>query len=396
MSRSHAPLALAVVLSLWLAACSSSPTAQPEATPGDQATPGDAASSATAENSGGEAAEGGAGLAALEEVYATVDGLEGEERRETLVGLAEEAGGQVSLYGSTNGDEGPAMIEAFEEATGLSVAFYRASASTILERLLQEREAGFRGADAIFVNGTEMVVLDSEGVLAPLDTPSTADHPEEGVSDNWAWTYVNAMSPLWNTSRISPDRVPTSWEQVLTEYDGELALEIGDADWFATLVGYFMEQGLSEDEALDLFRDAVDGGTGADGHTLMAELVAAGEYGIAASSYDVNARQLVAEGAPVAWEPPVEPLIVRPNGLGISVDTPNPAAALAWVDFMLGEGQAILAEYERTPASRSVEGAGLPEEYEILPVPLQSFYEDRDRWNALYEEIIQGLDVASE
>lgn len=397
MGRVRILMTTVVVLLMALAACSATPTAEPEASSSAQATGTTASGSPDSEGvADGQPAEGGAGLAELDEVYAVVEGLEGDERQQTLIDLAEDAGGEVNIYGSTNGDEGPALIEAFEDATGLSAAFYRASASTILQRVLQERDAGFRGADAIFINGTEMVVLDQDGLLAPLDTPSTEQHPEEGVLDTWAWSYINAMIPLWNTERIPEDRVPTSWEELLTSYDDELVLEVGDFDWFATLVGYFVEQGMTEDEAVDLFRDAADGGAGADGHTLMAQLVATGEFGVAASSYEVNGRQLVNEGAPVALEPAVQPVIVRPNGIGISVDAPNPAGGLLWIDFMLGEGQAILAEYERTPASRSVEGAGLPEDWEILPVPLLQVHEERDKWSGLYEEALRGVEVSSD
>ncbi|MDQ3342929.1 MAG: extracellular solute-binding protein [Actinomycetota bacterium] len=368
---------VAVVVLLLAAGCGGSPTAGPQ--------PEEGASDAV------EAKEPPRSAAApLDEIYAQVDGKTLEERREILIPIAEEAG-QINLYGSMNGDEGGAMLDAFEDATGLEAAFYRASAGTILQRILQEHDADFRGLDAVFMNGTEMVVLDDEGLLLPLKTPSTDQHPEEGVLDNWAWNYINAMVPVWNTEQITADRAPTSWEEVLTNYDGELVMEIGDFDWFATLVKWFQEeQGMSEEEAVELFRTAAAGASSADGHTLMTELVAAGEFGIAASAYDQNARQLRLEDAPVTYDPVVEPAIVRPNGIGIYSEAQNPAGALLWIDFMLSkEGQQILDDYERTPASRAIPEAGLPADVEILPVPLQEVFAERDKWSSLYEEIIQ-------
>ncbi len=369
--------AVAVVLLLLAVACGGSPTASSQPS-------GGASDVAQAKEAPRAAAE------PLEEIYAQVDGKTIEERREILIPIAEEAG-EINLYGSMNGDEGGAMLDAFEEATGLEAAFYRASASTILQRVLQEHNADFRGLDAVFMNGTEIVVLDDEGLLLPLKTPSTDQHPEEGVLDNWAWNYINAMVPVWNTDQITADRAPTSWEEVLTNYEGELVMEIGDFDWFATLVKWFQEeQGMTEEEAVELFRNAAAGASSADGHTLMTELVAAGEFAIASSAYDQNARQLQLEDAPVTYDPVVEPAIVRPNGIGIYSEARNPAGALLWIDFMLSkEGQQILDDYERTPASRVIPEAGLPADVEILPVPLEEIFAERDKWSSLYEEVIQ-------
>ena len=93
---------------------------------------------------GGEAVEG-AGGSALEEVYAEVEGLEGEARRQRLAELAEEEEGTITWYTSTNLDESEPIVEAFDDALGIEPGLCRASSSDLLQRLLQEVEAGYAG-----------------------------------------------------------------------------------------------------------------------------------------------------------------------------------------------------------------------------------------------------------
>lgn len=377
-------VALLAALGLVLSACGGSPTGQSQ-------TPGDAPSATVEPEAGGE------GLAALEAVYAEVDGLEGEERRARLTELAEAEDGSISLYTSTNLDESGPVAEAFEDATGVAVELYRASSEDVLQRLLQESDAGYRGADLVSSNGPEMSIADTEGLLLPLESPVTDDIVEAAVYPNWAGVYLNVFVSAWNTDALTPDEYPDSWEQVLTGYPGQLAMELGDFDWFATLVKqHFMEtEGMTEEEAVELFREAARNASVIDGHTTMAELMSAGEYAITSSAYQHRIPRLEAEGAPVAWEPAVEPIVVRPNGIGIHRDVRAPASALLFIEYYLTEGQEQLAEFERTPANSAY--GGVPEGYDVISVDIDALLDERDKWEGLYAEIVQlsGTDVIS-
>ena len=252
---------------------------------------------------------------ALNGVSQQLEGLDPKARREKLIELADEEGGTFDAYGSTNLDDIFPMIDEFESQTGLEVNYYRASSTDVLERVLQEADADFAGADVVFTNGPELTVIDQEGLLAPLNSPVTDDIDPQGVFDNWAWLYLNTFVGSWNTDRTQDP--PATWEDLLAYGDG-LAVEVGDFDWFATLVkDYFIaEQGMSEEEAVDLFREAVNGAALVDGHTLMAELLAAGEYDVASSTYLHRILQLKRDQAPVEWEGGPEPIVIRPNGIG--------------------------------------------------------------------------------
>jgi iron(III) transport system substrate-binding protein len=325
----------------------------------------------------------------LNEIYAELEGLDPDARRERLIELAAEEGGSVDAYGSTNLDDIFPMLDEFTDATDVEVNYYRASSSDILERVLQEADAEFPGADLVFTNGPELTVIDREGLLAPLDSPVTDDIDEQGVFDTWAWLYLNTFVGSWNTDRVQD--APATWEDLLAYGDG-LAVEVGDFDWFATLVkSYFMEQqGMSEEEAVDLFREAVDGAALVDGHTLMAELLAAGEYDVASSTYLHRILQLKKDEAPVEWEGGPTPIIIRPNGIGIHKYADEPASALLFLEFMLTDAQTLLLEIDRQPASAGVSGGGIPSGADTMIVDLPALLEEREKWEGLWDEIVEG------
>ena len=373
MSRGHWWIGAALVgMALSVAACGgTSPTAE-EPQPADD----------------GAQAEG-EGASALEAVYAEVDGLEGDERRQRLTELAAEEDAIVTWYTSTNLDESQPVVDAFTDDVGLEPELYRASSSDLLQRLLQEAEANYAGADVVATNGPEMSALDQQGLLLPLETPIKEDIIDVAVYDNWAGFYLNVFTAAWNTDLLSEDEYPKTWEDVLANYPGRLAMELGDFDWFGTLVTrYFVEEkGMSEDEAVELFKEAARNATIVDGHTTMAELMGAGEFAITSSAYQHRIPQLQEDGAPVEWEPPPEPIIVRPNGIAIHRDTDAPAQSLLFVEYLLSDAQAMLAEFDRSPANTTY--GGVPEGYETITVDLQEMLDQRDKWEGLYEEVVR-------
>ena len=336
---------------------------------------------APAESADTAAAEG------VEAVYAELEGLSGSARQERLLELAEAEGGVLSLYCVLNGEEAEAVPAAFEEATGISVERYRASSQDTTTRIIEEAAADATAADAFCVNGPEGVVLDREGLLAPLQI-DVEGYPSERVEGTFAWFFISAFAPWWNTTLVSESDVPQTWEDVLA-YDGRLALEVKAFDWFATLVeDYFMaEQGLTKEEAVDLFRQAADGAVLVDGHSVGGQLLSSGEFDMMVG-YSWVAEAMAQEGAPVAWRPPVEPLVSRPNVVGVLKEAAHPATALLYVEFMLGAGQEILVEYGRTPANPTA-GGGRSDDIELLPIDLEKMVDERAEWESLYAEVLQ-------
>src|SRR6185295_10350292 len=95
-----------------------------------------------------------------------------------------------------------------------------------------------------------------------------------------------------------------------------------------------------------------------DGHTLIAELMAAGEFDVALTFSEAIER-MKRKGAPVEWVKTLDPIVVSLHPVAIAAGAPHPAAARLFVDFLLSEeGQTIIRASGRiSPRLGSTGGA---------------------------------------
>jgi iron(III) transport system substrate-binding protein len=352
-----------VVAMLLLAACGGSPTG--ETAEGDQAS-----------------SEAGS---SIEDVVADIDGLEGQERRDRLVELA--AGeGDVNLYTSFNEDEANQLIDAYEADTGLAVSLYRAGSETVRNRVTEEAAAGFAGADVVETNGPEMVLLANEDVFHQLASPVQEALVDGAVQEGWTATRFNVFTVAWNTELV--DQPPTAYEDLAdASWDGRMAMEIEDYDWYWALWNYLVDEGgMSEEEADQLFQQMADGAAFTSGHSTMRQLLIAGEYALVTSDYSYGIAEAKAGGAPVEWQPSVEPLFARPNGIGLLRNAPNPAAALAFTEWLLSDGQDVLDENNIDPARADLQDFG---DTDVRIFDVQDYLADQEEFQGRYEELAQ-------
>ena len=121
-------------------------------------------------------------------------------------------------------------------------------------------------------------------------------------------------------------------------------------------------------------------GTGLAGNYL----VVAGEIPFALTTYHYEPETLKKSGAPIDWYA-IGKVVVRPNGSGVARRAPHPHAALLFYDFMLSEGQKLLATRNIEVMSKEVPNA-------IGDLPRQSIdsaeiLDDFAKWERLYNEI---------
>lgn len=322
---------------------------------------------------------------ALLAVYAAVEGLTGEQREAKLLELAAEEDG-LNIYSGMNSDDLLPLVEAFNDQYGIEPNYFTFSTGT-LPRIQQELDAGYAGNDVLMTGGDSIGLLARDGVLAPLQSPATADITSSVVHETWVGIYLLSYIAGWNTNAVTDP--PATWEELLVDFPGRLALELDDWSWFATLVqDHFVgELGWTQDEAIELFRTAAREASVVDGHTTMAEFLVAGEYDAAASLFHHRVTEMIDDGAPIEWEPPILPIVVAPVGIAIMRHVANPATALLWTEFMLTDGQLILADNGRSPSSTIVPG-GVPAEYDPISIDLQVLLDDSEKWIELWGDII--------
>jgi len=334
----------AVLLAAMAMACGGTPTAEPAPEPAPEGLEG---------TEGVEAAPGaGAAECTYDEVFAEVEGLEGQERRDALVAMAEANEGDVNLYTSLNQAVATGVLDAYEEATGLTVSLYRAGSETVRNRVIEEAAAGFAGADVVETNGPELVAMAESGIFQALDSPVQDALVEGATRETWTSSRFNIFTVAWNTDLVAEGEQPTTYADLADpKWDDRMAMEIEDFDWYWAVWNYLVDEGgMSEEEADALFQDMADGAAFTSGHTTMRQLLIAGEYAIITSDYSYGIAEAADAGAPVAWQPPVEPLFARPNGIALVCNAPNPAAALAFTEWYLSDGQESLVASNIDPA----------------------------------------------
>jgi iron(III) transport system substrate-binding protein len=330
-----------------------------------------------------------------EDVLAEIEGLTGKARTDKLVELAGEEGGTLNVYTSMTSEVEDEVAGAFGDTYDIDVSVYRADSETVLQRLLQESQANFPGADVAETNGTELFILNNEDVLADYESDLQDDLVEGSVYEGWTADRFNKFVISWNTESVSDSERPKSWEDLADpKWNGQLALEPSDVDWYKTLYEYWVnEAGKSEEEANKLFEDMAGDALFVKGHTLTGDLLGAGDFQVAASNYSYLVQGVIDGGAPVAWEPPVEPIISRANGVGLVKNGEHPATAILFVDWILTDGQKVLQEFALDPARSDL--ATTPNAQEVL-VDLEDLIANQEEWTDRYEQLVELGKVVEE
>lgn len=368
---------LATAVLLTLAACGGAPTA-----PAEGADPA---------ASGGEGSEDGGDIAVesnFEEVFAEVEGLEDTERRDALVALAAEED-PANWYTSLNEEVAGAVLEAYAEDTGLDVSLYRAGSETVRNRVVEEASAGFAGSDVVETNGPEMVVLADAGVFEPFTSPVQDALVEDSAREAWTATRFNIFAVGWNTDLVPEAEVPTEYADLADPtWDGRMAMEIEDYDWYWALWNHLVDEvGMSEEETDAYFAEMADGAAFTSGHTTMRQLLVAGEYALVTSDYSYGIAEVAEDGAPVAWEPPVEPLFARPNGIALVRNAPNPAAALTFAEWLLSDGQQVLLDSNIDPTREDLLDTG---DADVQVLEIEEYLAEQEDFVTKYEDLARA------
>jgi iron(III) transport system substrate-binding protein len=355
--RKHWASYLLASMALVVAACGGSPTAGP-------------GSSAPAASD-------------AQQVYDQINGMSGEERTNTLLDLAKKEG-ELALYTSnTDMDD---VVKAFEDKYQIKVNTYRANSETVLQRVLQESSARFQGADLIETNAGELNAMQEQQLLYPYKGALRDKVRPEGQKEGWTADRFNAFVVGWNTNKVPAGTQPKSLKDLAEpQWKGRVGLEIGDVDWYAAMVNYYKSQGMSDQDVDDFFHKLATNSKIAKGHTVMGELLAAGQFDVAPSIYSHTVANAAEKGAPVEWKANGKPVVLRPNGAGLMKSAKHPAVAMLFVDFLLTDGQEAIAGANRIGAIPTAQDplAGVA----TVSVPEEELLKNAQKWNDAYKSV---------
>ena len=310
---------------------------------------------------------------------ATIASYSGADRAQRVIDGAKKEGA-LTLYSSGTHEDIGAVIYAFEKKYGLPVRFWRGSSEDILRRTMTEARASRFEVDVVDTAGPEMEAMQREKLLHEITSPVFAELMAQAVAPRRAWVMsrLNVFTAAANTNMVSAADAPRSYHDLTDRgWKGRLGIEADDVGWFLTVLGI-----IGEEKGLELFRGIVtkNGMSVRKGHTLLANLVAAGEVPLALTLYGYRVEAMKKAGAPIA---PVTlaPVVALPNATAVFRRAPHPHAAVLFVDFFLGEGQRILAARGNVPTNKSVKPPP-----EVTLVDSAKLLDEGEKWTKLFNE----------
>jgi len=302
-----------------------------------------------------------------------------------------EAEGKMVFYATFNANDSKTIIDGFRQAyPKIDAVFYRATDAQLMERILTEARAGKSLWDVVTTTSFYGHTLKKRGLLAAHDSAERKSY-RDGYKDNqgfWTSTYTNYAAFGYNSQQVPKSNAPKSYTDLLKpEWKGHLGMDGRAYEWFGTMLKAMGEEkGLSYMRALAKQQVQLR-----HGRTLIAQLVAAGEFKGALTAYSQTFEQLKVAGAPADWVY-LSPVFANIHPTGLSSKAPHPNAGKLFVDFVLSKkGQEIIQSLRRIPdridtlpdPPRLVEG--------ITPAfaPTEVF-EEFERYAKLFHDVFGG------
>jgi iron(III) transport system substrate-binding protein len=264
--------------------------------------------------------------------------------------------GRVLLYTSLAGADTKAFRTAFEKANpGVTLEIYRASGTTILQKIMTESRAGTHVADAVMTEGPVLYALKDNNLLVKFDSPERKAFDERFKDEEGYWTdvYPTVHSIAYNTKLVPPQNVPKHYTDLLDpRWKGKLGANRNNFMFTAIMLElYGKEKG---DEFLHKL--AQQNPQVRSGGTLTATLVGAGELPIAFSINANNVDNVKESGSPVDWARVEDPLYGEPHPAAVMARAPHPNAARLVVEFAISkEGQELMSKLGKVPGRSDVQ-----------------------------------------
>lgn len=310
----------------------------------------------------------------------------GADRFERIVAAAKQEG-SLALYTTFAASNMKAITDDFERRYGVKVNSWRSGTLRVLQRTLAEAKAGRFDVDAILFGAPEMEALHREGLLLEVHSPHHKNLVDGAVPGHrtWAAVFLNLFAQAYNTEKVRRDELPRTYADLLhPRWKGRLGVESQDQEWFLAIV-----KDMGEARGLKFFQDLVAGNglSVRTGHSLLNNLVVSGEVPLALTVHHYMPEQLKRKGAPIDWFV-LEPAVVRPNAVGVTRRAPHPNAALLFYEYMLSDGQKVLADLAYIPATRRADSPLKNLRVRFVD-PIEAL-DENDKWTRLYEETLRG------
>lgn len=246
--------------------------------------------------------------------------------------------GKAVAYGSLESDNMDAVVQAFQKKTGITINYWRASATKVMDRAISEFRAGRSLTDVVLTNDNPLRLMQQQGYFQEYQSPTSREFPKEAVDPVLGPRYRNVIVGIvYNKSVLKPADAPKSLEDLLKpQYKGKLVMpdptqHTTTTQWVASL-----HKIMGKEKADKFIRDlAATKPVLVESLLPAAERVSTGETPIAIT-YIKYAYIFGQKGAPLDYVR-LPKMMGDGHYIGLAAKAPHVNAAKAFIDYFLGE-----------------------------------------------------------
>ena len=315
---------------------------------------------------------------------ANIAAYEGADRQAKLIEGAKKEGA-LTLYATTPIEYLRVIIAAFESKYGVKVNLWRSRSENVLQRIVSEARGGKPAFDVVECITPPMEALRKEGLLQRVNAPVHSELQSWALPAHreWAATQLYMFVQSYNTDKVKKEELPKTYADLLDpKWKGRLSMEASDHEWFAEVI-----KQMGQEKGEKFWRDLVanNGLQVRTGHSLLNNLVGAGEVPLALTVYNSDPDTLKKKGSPIDWFV-IEPAIAIPNGVGVAKSAVHPHAAVLFYEYLLSEeSQQVLAKIGYVTSQKKIPTTFNKAIKVLDPAVL---LEESARSTALFEQIV--------
>ncbi len=307
---------------------------------------------------------------------------QGAGRHDRLVAAAQKEG-VLSVYHAY--PNLTVVMAAFTKKYGIKVNGWRAGSEAVLQRIVTEARGSRFEVDIVQNNAPENEALHREKLVQEVWSPYLKDLMAQAspAHKEWVGITLDVWIAAYNTNKIKKEELPKTYQDLLDpKWKNRLGIEANDFAWFGSLLAAMGEQ-----QGRKLFTDIVstNGMSFRKGHSLLTTLVASGEVPLALTVYSWNPEQLKQKGAPVEGLH-LQPLLAQFSTLAMLRKAPHPNAAALFYDYMLDEGQQLLANLNYVVTSKKIESPF--SRVALRFVDPEEALDIQDKWMKTFEDVL--------
>ncbi|MFQ5683144.1 MAG: ABC transporter substrate-binding protein [Candidatus Binatia bacterium] len=281
--------------------------------------------------------------------------------------------GAVNFYSVWNVPHGEALKKIFEKKYPfIKVNHYRAGAGALVNKLDLEARSRHHEFDVLIMTDLYWQILMDKGLIAPYCSPLRAAFPAVFKDKKCRWTMLNINTHVmaYNTELVPKDVRPKTLQDLLhPRWKGKLVMDTTDDRWFTETVDK-----MGEEKGMAFMKKlAAQKPNFRRGHTLMVQLLAAGEFPVNVIAYGYQVEYMKAQGATLDWAAD-QPVTVTGGVVSLARHAPHPTAGKLFIDFLMSKkAQEAITKFNRVATRRDVppNPPGQIEGLQMYPVNLE-------------------------